>query len=113
MAKPKKVKSVCVPLDPDECGSTISGVVRFPEIERNNYGKKRHFVRCGASVSLSDCSRVVTWSLTDIHRFDIEKIDRAIGALTRLREYLVEAEARRLVLDTEVKTKNDELGEDE
>jgi len=91
--KPKTVKSICVPLDPDECGSVISGYVRFPELERDTYGKiKKWSVNWGATVSLSDCNRVINWNLTD-KEYDIAKLDRAISALGQLREFMVEAQA--------------------
>ena len=33
------IKSVCVPLDPDDVGSMISGYVNFPEIKEYEHTK--------------------------------------------------------------------------
>jgi hypothetical protein len=92
MNYPKKVKSICVPLDPDDCGSVISGYVRYPELYRYSHGLKLWSVNHGASVTLSDCNRVIQWSLSD-DGYNFAKIDAAISALTKLRQYMVEAEA--------------------
>jgi hypothetical protein len=89
---PKKVKSVCIPLDPDDCGSVIHGYVRFPELTQRNYGKRKWDVEYGASVSLSDCNRVIQWAMTDDdNNYHIEKLDIAISALTELRKFMSEA----------------------
>jgi hypothetical protein len=91
-----KVKSVCVPLDPDDCGSVISGYVRYPELKQYTHGKKFWRIENSASVSLSDCNRVIQWSLDcsdegDTPGFNAVKLDRAITALMKLREYCFEA----------------------
>lgn len=88
---PKKIKTVCVPLDPDDCGSVIHGYVRFPELYQRNYGKKLWEMEYNATVSLSDCNRVINWSLNGTDELNIEKLDRAISALTDLRKFMVEA----------------------
>jgi hypothetical protein len=93
---PKKVKSVCIPLDPDDCGSVIHGYVRFPELVQRDYGKKLWEVEQSASVSLSDCNRIIQWNLTDdgiTGAYNIDKLDIAISALTELRKYMSEANA--------------------
>lgn len=110
MAQPKKVKSVCIPLDPDDCGSVIHGYVRFPELYRRNYGGKEWDVEYGASISLSDCNRVIQWALTgDDEQFNIAKLDVAISALTKMREFMVQAQAEYNRLDKEAKERNKDL----
>ena len=109
--KPKKVKTVCLPLDPDECGSVISGYVRFPEAYRANYGKKLWEVEYGASLSLSDCNRVIQWNFGSDREYDIEKLDTAISALTEFRRYLAEAQTEMKKIQKENKAKNKELGD--
>jgi hypothetical protein len=105
---PKKVKTVCVPLDPDDCGSVVHGYVRYPELYRTHYGKKFWEIEQGASVSLSDCNRVIQWSLTDTG-FNIEKIDTAIGALQKMRKHMVKAQAELEKLKIEKRARNIEL----
>jgi hypothetical protein len=101
--RPKKVKTVCVPLDPDDCGSVIHGYVRFPELVQRNYGKKVWETEHQASVSLSDCNRVIQWSLTDDGdgNFNIDKLDIAIAALTDMRKFMAEANAELKKLNKE------------
>jgi len=106
MTTPEKVKTVCIPLDPDGCGSVISGYVRYPEIETYSHGKKEQFIEYGANMSLSDCSRVIQWGLTDNDAFHLEKLDRAISALMELRKYMGEAEAQRKKMEFKVKAHN-------
>lgn len=107
---PKKVKSVCVPLDPDDCGSVIHGYVRFPELYQRDYGKKHWEVEYSSSVSLSDCNRVISWNLNgDDGSFNIAKLDTAIGALTELRKFMVEANAEIKKLEKERVRRNKEL----
>lgn len=110
MAQPKKVKSVCVPLDPDDCGSVIHGYVRFPELVRKHYGSKDWYVECGASLSLSDCNRIIQWAMTDgnddAEQFNVAKLDVAIGALTKFREYMAQANAEYKRLEKEAKERN-------
>ena len=107
---PKKIKSVCIPLDPDDCGSVIHGYVRFPELVQRNYGKKLWDVEYTATVSLSDCNRVIQWALTDDdNMYHIDKIDIAIGALTELRKYMSEANAELKKARKECKRRNLEL----
>jgi len=103
---PEKVKTVCVALDPDDCGSVISGYVRYPEVGSYDHGKKEQFVEYGASMALSDCSRVIQWGLTDNDAFHLEKLDRAISALTEIRKYMAEAEALRKKMQAKVKAHN-------
>lgn len=91
MSQPKKVKSVCVPIDPDDCGSVISGYVRFPELYRTHYGKKLWDVNWGASITLSDCNRVIQWDLTG-NAYNIAKLDAAINALTKMRALMCDAQ---------------------
>jgi hypothetical protein len=102
---PKKVKTVCVPLDPDDCGSVIHGYVRFPELYRTHYGKKLWEIESGASLSLSDCNRVIQWALTDTG-FNIEKLDNAIGALQKMRKHMVKAQAELEKLKAEKRARN-------
>ena len=110
---PKKIKSVCIPLDPDDCGSVIHGYVRFPELVQRNYGKKLWDVEYTATVSLSDCNRVIQWALTDDdNMYHIDKIDIAIGALTELRKYMNEANVELKKLRKELKRRNLELDPD-
>jgi hypothetical protein len=104
---PKKIKSVCIPLDPDDCGSVIHGYVRFPELVQRNYGKKLWDVEYSASVSLSDCNRVIQWAMTDDdNMFNIDKLDTAIGALSELRKFMSEANAELKKARKEVKRLN-------
>jgi len=90
---PKKVKSVCVPLDPDDCGSVIHGYVRFPELVQRNYNKNLWQIEKSASVSLSDCNRIIQWDLSDDgdDNFNLDKLDVAIATLTDLRKFMSEA----------------------
>jgi len=90
---PKKVKTVCIPLDPDDCGSVIHGYVRFPELYQRNHGQKLWDIEFSASVSLSDCNRVIQWAMTESDEFNLAKLDTAIAALTDLRKYMAEANA--------------------
>lgn len=107
MAYPKKVKTVCIPLDPDDCGSVISGYVRFPELYRYSHGKKFWSVNWGASVSLSDCNRVIQWSLQgDNDTYNFSKIDAAISALTKLRQHMVDAQEELVRMKKEKKERN-------
>ena len=108
--KPKKVKSICLPLDPDDCGSVISGFVRFPESVQRNYGKKLWDVEYGASLSLTDCNRVIQWSFGGDDGFDIEKLDTAISALTEFRRYMAEAQTEYKKVQKENKVRNKALG---
>lgn len=104
---PKKVKTVCVPLDPDDCGSVIHGYVRFPELYRTHYGKKLWDIEQSASISLSDCNRVIQWSLSGgSEGFNIEKLDNAIGALQKMRKHMVKAQAELESLKSEKRTRN-------
>jgi hypothetical protein len=112
---PNKLKSICVPLDPDDCGSSISGWVRYPEIddERGKHNKKQ-YLNYSADLSLSDCSRVITWSFSNSRDgFDLEKIDRAIGALMTFRQYMEGAEVLRKKLATGVEEHNKLIDEKE
>lgn len=106
---PKKVKSICVPLDPDDCGSVIHGYVRFPELYQRDYGKKLWAVEYTATISLSDCNRVIQWGLDGNHEFNIEKIDTAISALTEMRKFMVEANIQIKKLEKEKKRLNKEI----
>ena len=114
MSTPAKVKTVCVPLDPDDCGSVISGYVRYPEINKETYGrKKEQYLDFGANLSLSDCSRVIGWNFSRNEEFNLDKIDRVICALLDYRTYLEEAEEQRKILKVEVEAYNKDLKEDE
>jgi hypothetical protein len=106
MSSPDKVKSVCIPLDPDDCGSVISGFVRYPEIETYSHGKKEQYIEYGASLALSDCSRVINWSLSAENSYDLDKLDRAIAALMEMRKNMSEAETLRKKLMIKVKAHN-------
>jgi hypothetical protein len=101
-----KIESICAPLDPDDCGSTISGYVRYPELLQQDYGEKKWYTTHTAAVSLSDCSRVIQWGLGESDGYNIEKIDRAITALSKLREYCVAAEEELTKLRKEKKARN-------
>jgi hypothetical protein len=103
-----KVKSVCVPLDPDDCGSVISGYVRYPELIQKDYGKKLWYINTSASASLSDCSRVIQWSLSGSGgtEYNTVKIDRAIEALQKLRKHCVKAQAEFDAMEKERKARN-------
>lgn len=111
MATPEKIETVLVALDPDDCGSVISGYVRYPEIETYSHGKKEQYVEYGAEASLSDCNRWIRWSLTDNDEYHFTKIDNAISALTELRKHMARAEALRKKLDVKVKAYNKTLKE--
>lgn len=100
-----KIKSVCEPLDPDDCGSVISGYVRYPQLIQQDYGSRKWYVQHAASVTLSDCNRVIQWGLTD-DNYNVVKIDRAISALTKLREYCVSANEELARLRKEKKARN-------
>jgi hypothetical protein len=106
MATPKKVKTVCLPIDPDDCGSVIHGYVRFPELYQTSYGKKLWEINSGASLSLSDCNRVIQWGLSDSDEFNIDKLDCAISALMKMREHMVAAQAEMVKVKKERKTRN-------
>lgn len=103
-----KVKSVCIPLDPDDCGSVISGFVRYPEMIQKDYGKKLWYINTGGAVSLSDCSRVIQWQLNGHNdtEYNTVKIDRAIKALKKLRKYCVEAQAEFEKMEADRKARN-------
>jgi hypothetical protein len=84
----------------------ISGYVRFPELEREAYGKiKKWHVNWSANISLSDCNRVIQWQLTD-NEYNIAKLDRAINALSKMREFMVEAQAELTKLNAKKKKMN-------
>ena len=104
--KPKKVKSVCVPLNPDDCGSVVSGYVRFPELSKCEYDKGKWSVNYTASVSLSDCSKVINWHLTNDEGFDFDKLGRAIDALEKLRDYMIKAQLSFNKLNAEKEARN-------
>jgi hypothetical protein len=102
-----KVETVCVPLDPDDCGSVISGYVRFPEMYQRDYGKQFWEVNWGASMALSDCSRVINWSFTSGDEdYNFEKLDRTIAALTKFREHMVTASNEMKKIRKEIKKRN-------
>jgi hypothetical protein len=85
----------------------IHGYVRYPELSQRNYGKKVWEVEFGATVSLSDCNRIIQWGLTDDdNMYHIDKLDIAIGALTELRKYMSEANAELKKLRKEAKRLN-------
>lgn len=106
MATPRKVKTVCVPIDPDDCGSVISGYVRFPELYQTSYNKKLWEINSGANMTLSDCNRVISWGLNDSDEFNIDKLDNAIGALMKMREHMVAAQAELVKAKKERKARN-------
>jgi len=101
----KKVKTVCVPIDVDSCSSTISGYVRYPDIEASHYATDRVHLHADAQVSLSDCNRVITWDLCS-HGYALEKIDRAIAALSKLRKHMALAQVLYVELEAEVEKRN-------
>lgn len=106
-----KVKSVCVPIDPDDCGSMISGYVRYPELKQRDYGKSTWYMENSASVSLSDCSRVINWDLSSERgKYNLVKLDRAITALTKLREHAALAQEAADRLKKEMAARNKLLG---
>lgn len=106
MTTPKKVKSICVPLDPDDCGSVISGYVRFPELTQNAYGKRLWSMQHGAEISLSDCSRVIKWQMSDTDGYNLAKLDLAIGALMKMREFMLQAQKDVERMEAEMKARN-------
>ena len=102
------IKSVCVPLDPDDVGSMISGYVNFPEIKEYEHNKTQH-LNYSANLALSDCSRVINWNFieSDGLGFNIEKIDNVIGVLMTFRQYMKEADTLYKRLSKSVKEHND------
>lgn len=109
MAQPKKIQSVCIPLDPDDCGSVIHGYVRYPELTQRNYGKKLWDIEFSASLSLSDCNRVINWNMNSGDEFNVAKLDVAISALTEFRKFMVEANAEIQRVEKERAKLNKEL----
>lgn len=105
---PKRVETVCLPLDPDDCGSVVHGYVRFPELYRVNYGKKLWDIEYSANISLSDCNRIIQWGLSGGEKdaFNVAKIDRAISALTKMREHMVEAQEEMKKTRQELRERN-------
>jgi hypothetical protein len=76
-------------------------------LKQNKYGKHKWDVEFNASVSLSDCNRVIQWALTDDdNNFHIEKLDIAIGALTDMRKFMSEANVELKKLRKEAKRLN-------
>ncbi len=71
-------------LDPDECGSVIQWHVRTTAQAPNapDYPKKGSSDISGEIV-LSDCSRIIRWSLGDSE--PLAKLDRAIACLRQTR----------------------------
>ena len=105
-----KVKSVCVPLDPDDCGSVISGYVRYPEVDQRDWDSQKEYINYDAKISLSDCSKVINWSFYLDEKYggyNLAKIDRAIAALTELRWYMDAAQHEYLELKKAVDARNE------
>lgn len=103
---PEKVESICVPLDPDDCGSVISGFVRFPEIDSYIHGAKEQYISFSANISLSDCQRVIGWCFSTDEGYNLEKMDRAIAAMMEMRKFMSEAENQRKRLQVKVDAYN-------
>lgn len=98
-----KNASITVLIDPDEASSTISGLVRAPKLTSD-----RRWVNCDARLVLSDCSRVITWSLVGhgaTTNYRIKKLGRVIKALTKLYEAMVHNEKIRIELEREAKAR--------
>lgn len=106
--KPKNVKSICIALDPDNCDSTISGYVRFPQLEKCDWyeDSDKWHVNYAASISLSDCDKVINWVLTGGKGFRIDKINNAIIALVRLRRFMIDAQVEYTEKVAEQKARN-------
>ena len=105
-----KVKSVCIPLDPDDCGSVISGYVHYPEVCQRDYGSQKEYINFDAKISLSDCSKVINWSFYSDAKeggYNLAKIDRVIAALTELKGYMVAAQHEYVELKREVDARNE------
>lgn len=75
-SKPLLYSTGSVMLDPVHCGSKISY-----RIVKSRYG----VLTCG--IDLADCSRQITWELTDYNEYpSLDKIDLAIKQLTQIRD---------------------------
>lgn len=74
-------------LDPDECGSVIQWHVRTTAQAPNapDY-PKNGTAGVSGEIVLSDCSRLIRWSLSDPE--PLAKLDRAIGCLRTARRAL-------------------------
>ena len=87
MRKGKK-KLIATFVDPQDCDSTIVGMVGPASLEK--YHKDQPWeVYASGSLRLSDCTRTIGWDITNSKGYNIHKIDRAIDALDRIREYMI------------------------
>lgn len=77
-------------LRPGEVGSAVQWHVTLHASERD-YGTKKGTMAPGmsATVALADCSRWVSWDITEVE--DLDKLDRAIEELTKARKALKKA----------------------
>lgn len=78
-------------LDPEECGSVIQWHVRATAQAPNDpdYPKKGT-ASVDGDIVLSDCSRMIRWSLSDPN--PLVKLDRAIACLRAARAAVAKAE---------------------
>jgi len=83
MGKQKLAASVCVAIDPDNCGSSVMGYV-YKATSYKSYENRRS-VRSGGKVILTDCGRSITWDIDDGQE-GVAKLNNAIKALTALRD---------------------------
>lgn len=112
--KPTKVKlhrSHGVFLDPEGAGSTIQWVIDVTGRPPNPDAKHEYQQSGSACMSvvmrLSDCSRSIEWEFRDCDS-SLDKIDRAIMALTKFRRSLVWARTKTAALRSKY-----DVGEDD
>lgn len=92
MAK-KKTMTVAKFIDPHNCGSAVLGLITMPYIRTNKDGRKH--VTFDGGLRLTDCGRSVEWDIIkydsshDQSCFNVEKINRAIACLVKLRDAMV------------------------
>lgn len=73
-------------LSPASCGSTVQWHVRMHTWQNS---KKKDIPQVNGTIKLSDCSRVIEWSASDYE--DLNKIDRAIEELRKVKKALTRA----------------------
>lgn len=77
-------------IDPVNCGSAVSFVITVKAYPRRpaegTPEKPGKLVHLEGSVRLTDCSRLITWDISD--RASLDKLDKAINQLTLARAVL-------------------------
>lgn len=104
MGKKQLAASVCVAIDPDNCGSSVMGYVYKATSYKSYAGRKD--VRAGGKVVLSDCGRTITWDIGETRDGSVAKLNRAIKALEVLRDAAERELPKARKLQQEAKTYN-------